>query len=124
MELVEKKLGFFERFKKKSKEEPESAPDETESAHPAGEEVTSDIPETVPDDLADLSSLTDGMDDADKTPMEASDNTESVESTENAAENGDAGGLMTIWTLYLREHFRSSRRTARIMHPENRNLQM
>ena len=52
-----------------------------------------DIPETVPDDLADLSSLTDGMDDADKTPMEASDNTESVESTENAAENGDAGGL-------------------------------
>lgn len=33
------------------------------------------------------------MDDTDKTPMEASDNTESVESTENAAENGDAGGL-------------------------------
>ena len=32
------------------------------------EEVTSDIPETVPDDLADLSSLTDGMDDTDKTP--------------------------------------------------------
>ena len=89
----EKKPGFFERFKKKSKEEPESAPDETESAQPAGEEVTSDIPETVPDDLADLSSLTDGMDDTDKTPMEASDNTESVESTENAAENGDAGGL-------------------------------
>ena len=89
----EKKLGFFERFKKKSKEEPEAAPDETESAQPAGEEVTSDIPETVPDDLADLSSLTDGMDDTDKTPMEASDNTESVESTENAAENGDAGGL-------------------------------
>ena len=74
-------------------EEPEAAPDETESAQPAGEEVTSDIPETVPDDLADLSSLTDGMDDTDKTPMEASDNTESVESTENAAENGDAGGL-------------------------------
>lgn len=89
----EKKPGFFERFKKKSKEEPESAPDETESAQPAGEEVTSDIPETVPDDLADLSSLTDGMDDTDKTPMEASDNTESVESTKNAAENGDAGGL-------------------------------
>ena len=89
----EKKLGFFERFKKKSKEEPEAAPDETESAQPAGEEVTSDIPETVPDDLADLSSLKDGMDDTDKTPMEASDNTESVESTENAAENGDAGGL-------------------------------
>ena len=89
----EKKPGFFERFKKKSKEEPESAPDETESAQPAGEEVTSDIPETVPDDLADLSSLKDGMDDTDKTPMEASDNTESVESTENAAENGDAGGL-------------------------------
>ena len=79
--------------KKKSKEEPEAAPDETESAQPAGEEVTSDIPETVPDDLADLSSLKDGMDDTDKTPMEASDNTESVESTENAAENGDAGGL-------------------------------
>ena len=36
----EKKLGFFERFKKKSKEEPEAAPDETESAQPAGEEVT------------------------------------------------------------------------------------
>ena len=89
----EKKLGFFERFKKKSKEEPEAAPDETESAQPAGEKVTSDIPETVPDDLADLSSLKDGMDDTDKTPMEASDNTESVESTENAAENGDAGGL-------------------------------
>ena len=89
----EKKLGFFERFKKKSKEEPEAAPDETESAQPAGEEVTSDIPETVPDDLVDLSSLTDGMDDTDKTPMEASDNTESVESTKNAAENGDAGGL-------------------------------
>ena len=79
--------------KKKSKEEPEAAPDETESAQPAGEEVTSDIPETVPDDLADLSSLKDGMDDTDKTPMEASDNTESVESTENATENGDAGGL-------------------------------
>lgn len=89
----EKKLGFFERFKKKSKEEPEAAPDETESVQPAGEEVTSDIPETVPDDLADLSSLKNGMDDTDKTPMEASDNTESVESTENAAENGDAGGL-------------------------------
>ena len=89
--------------KKKSKEEPEAAPDETESAQPAGEEVTSDIPETVPDDLADLSSLTDGMDDTDKTPMEASDNTESVESTENAAENGDAGGLDDVrLPVYLR----------------------
>lgn len=78
----------------------------------------------MPDDLADLSSLTDGMDDTDKTPMEASDNTESVESTENAAENGDAGGLDDDLDALLAEHFRSSRRTARIMHPENRNLQM
>ena len=91
IEGVDAKESSHEEFMQE--EEPEAAPDETESAQPAGEEVTSDIPETVPDDLVDLSSLTDGMDDTDKTPMEASDNTESVESTENAAENGDAGGL-------------------------------
>ncbi len=81
-------------LRRKSKEEPEAAPDETESAQPAGEEVTSDIPETVPDDLADLSSLKDGMDDTDKTPMEASDNTGKCRKYGKCCgENGDAGGL-------------------------------
>lgn len=75
-----KKQGFFDRFKKKSQEELKAASDEEKTLQPAGEEVSSEIPDTIPDDLADLvelSSLADGMEDTDSidnTSAEASDN--------------------------------------------------
>ncbi len=102
--VKEKKPGFFDRFKKKPKEEPaeqETAPGETEAVPAADAEVVSEIPEAVPDDLADLvdlanlTSLTPNTGSTENVAAAASDSTESenTESTGDTAESGDANVL-------------------------------
>ena len=96
-----KKPGFFDRFKKKPKEEPaeqETASEETEAVPAVDGETVREIPDAVPDDLADLidlTSLTENTNSAESGTAAASDSTESenTESTENTAESGDASGL-------------------------------
>ena len=89
----EKKPGFFDRFKKKPKEEQENAPDGEETVQTTAEETASEIPEAVPDDLADLADLTSltgnagSADDTDNTTAAVPEN------MENNAENSETGGL-------------------------------
>lgn len=89
----EKKPGFFDRFKKKPKEEQENAPDGEEAVQTTAEETASEIPEAVPDDLADLADLTSltgnagSADDTDNTTAAVPEN------MENNAENSETGGL-------------------------------
>ncbi len=98
----EKKPGFFDRFKKKTKEEPaeqEMSPGETEAVPATDAEVVSEIPEAVPDDLADLvdlanlNSLTQNTGSTETVAAAASDSTESAESAGNTADNGETDGV-------------------------------
>ena len=94
--VKEKKPGFFDRFKKKPKAEQENAPDGEESVQNTAEETASEIPEAVPDDLADLAdltSLTENAGAADGTETTAAAVPESTENTENTADSGLDGDL-------------------------------
>lgn len=94
-----KKPGFFDRFKKKPKEEPteqEMSPGETEEVPATDAEVVSEIPEAVPDDLADLvdlanlTSLTPNTGSKENVAAAASDSTESAD---NTADSGEIDGV-------------------------------
>lgn len=95
----EKKPGFFDRFKKKTEEEPaeqEMSPGETEAVPATDAEVVSEIPEAVPDDLADLvdlanlNSLTPNTGSTENVAAAASDSTESAG---NTADSGETDGV-------------------------------
>lgn len=92
-----KKPGFFDRFKKKPKEEPEEqTTGEAEQAQPIAGENASEVPDAVPDDLADLAdltALTGNATDTDSTDDVTAAVPESMDNTEKTADNGKTGGL-------------------------------
>ena len=85
---AKKKPGFFARFKKKSKEEPQTPEDEAGAASAGAlEENGAEIPAGVPEDLADLASLTEATGNADVAASEP----ENTTAADNMA--GGAGGV-------------------------------
>ena len=84
-----KKPGFFDRFKKKSKEEPQAMSGEEEAVPAGGEDTASEIPASVPDDLADLMSLAEAASKADTAAPE----TEDTVTVDNTVGTDEAGGL-------------------------------
>ena len=84
-----KKPGFFDRFKKKSKGEPQTMSDEAEAVPGDGEDTASEIPAGVPEDLADLASLTEAEPNADTTTRQ----TEGTVTADNTADTTESSGL-------------------------------
>lgn len=84
-----KKLGFFDRFKKKSKGESQTMSNEAGAVPGDGEDTASEIPTGVPEDLADLASLTETTTNADT----AHPKTEDTVTADNTADTGEASGL-------------------------------
>ena len=90
-----KKPGFFERFKKKPKEELETAPEEAKKVQPEGEELTPEIPETV--SSASENSGTSGLDDdLDALLAGAFPEQPDSDSTGNAAGEPESADVMDI----------------------------
>lgn len=84
-----KKPGFFDRFKKKSKGEPQTMSDEAEAVPSDGEDTASEIPAGVPEDLADLASLTEATPNVDTAPLQ----TEGTVAVDNTADTTESSGL-------------------------------
>ena len=84
-----KKPGFFARFRKKSKEEPQAMPDEAGAVPGVAEDTASEIPTGVPEDLANLASLTEATTDT----YTAAPKTEGTVTADNTTGTGETSGL-------------------------------
>lgn len=81
---TEKKPGFFERFKKKSKEKAQIPSEEAGAASEVEAENASEIPDSVPEDITNPTSK-----------AETTENVDTVDSETagNAADTGETGGM-------------------------------
>ena len=90
---AKKKPGFFDRFKKKPKEEPETAPEEAQAVQPEGEELTPEIPDSTVSSSE--NSGTSGLDD-DLDALLAGAFPEQPDSTDNVSGEPESADVMDI----------------------------